>query len=412
MGVSRTHRLRAVALAFALCACAGPLSAQEFTVRGYLDLRAGWAANEDSWVDGGLGKTRFGGDGTFVSGNAALAAHWQLTPALSASAQVQFAPQQHPSLDVLDAYLAYRPVSTTPWRWSLKAGAFFPPISQENDAVGWTSPWTLSPSAIDSWVGEELRTIGVEARLQHRGAQADVEAFGAVFGGNDPAGELLAARGWSLGDLTSGLDARVREPDVYAPRAEAGVPMRYRPFEEIDGRLGWYAGVAVDAPAYGKLTLLRYDNRGDPTREEEFEGHDVYAWHTRFWSLGGQARLGDVVVVAQAMDGSTAFEPAPGLLLDTHFHAGYVLAAWARGAWRPTLRVDLFDLRQLPDTLAAPLDEHGNALTVALNWRPVDRVRVTGEWMRIDSRRDQRTLAGLAPRQLDRQVQLSVRLLF
>ena len=412
MGLSRGSRVRGFALGLALHACAGPLLAQDFSVRGYLDLRGGWSATEDSWVDGGLGKTRFGGDGGFVSGNAALAARWQVTPALSAAAQVQFSPQQHPSVDVLDAYLAYRPVSTTPWRWSAKAGAFFPPISQENDGIGWTSPWTLSPSAIDSWVGEELRTVGVEARLQHRGSVADIEAFGALYGGNDPAGELLAARGWSLGDLTSGLGARVREPDVYAPLAGATVPVRYRPFDDIDGRLGWYAGVAIDAPAYGKLSLLRYDNRGDPTQEEDFDGREVYSWHTRFWSLGGQARAGDVIVAAQAMHGDTAFEPVPGLLLDTRFDAAYLLAARASGAWRPAIRLDVFDLHQRPDTLAAPLSEHGNALTVALNWRPVERVRVTAEWLRVDSSRNQRALAGLAPRQLDRQAQLSLRLLF
>ena len=51
-------------------------------------------------------------------------------------------------------------------------------------------------------------------------------------------------------------------------------------------------------------------------------------------------------------------------------------------------------------------------LTIALNWRPVDWMRVTGEWLRVDSRRDQRSLAGLPPHQIDRQVQLSLRLLF
>ena len=58
-----------------------------------------------------------------------------------------------------------RPVS-----WSVKAGAFFPTISLENDDLGWTSPYTLTPSAINSWIGEELRTIGSEAHaaLRHR----------------------------------------------------------------------------------------------------------------------------------------------------------------------------------------------------------------------------------------------------
>ena len=388
------------------------LQAQDVEVHGFVELRSGWSDDEAAWRDGGLGKTRFGQGDAPVTANAALAARWQITPAMSAVAQAQWVPQQRDAPDVLEAYVAYRPVSTTPWRWSTRAGAFFPPISQENDGIGWTSPWTLSPSAIDSWVGEELRTIGIETRLQHRSATRNVEAFAAIFGGNDPAGELIAARGWSLGDLTSGLNAHVREPDVYAALAEATVPVSYRPFDEIDGRPGWYAGVDVDSQAHGKLVLLRYDNRADPTRSEDVDGRELYAWHTRFWSVGGQTHVGDVTVVAHAMHGSTAFEPAPGLLLQTDFHAGYVLATLQRDAWSPALRFDLFDLRQLPDTLAAPLSEHGHAITFALNWRPVEKLRITGEWLWVDSRRAQRLLEGSDADRLDRQFQLNLRLLF
>ena len=48
----------------------------------------------------------------------------------------------------------------------MKTGAFFPTISLENDDLGWTSPYTLTPSAINSWIGDELRTIGSEAILR------------------------------------------------------------------------------------------------------------------------------------------------------------------------------------------------------------------------------------------------------
>ena len=389
-----------------------PLHAQDFDVHGFVELRSAWPGDETSWRDGGLGKTRFGNEDSRWTANAALAARWQITPALSAVAQAQWVPQQRHSLDVLEAYFAYRPVSTTPWRWSTRVGAFFPPISQENDGVGWTSPWTLSPSAIDSWVGEELRTIGIETRLQRRGANSNVEAFAALFTGNDPAGELLAARGWSLGDLTSGLHADVREPDVYAPLAESQVPVSYRPFDEIDGRLGWYAGVDVDSQAWGKLVLLRYDNRADPTQSEDYDDREVYAWHTRFWSLGGQTQVGDVTVVAQAMHGSTTIEPAPAFVLQTNFRAGYVLATLQHDKWSPAIRFDLFDLQQLPDTLSAPLSEHGHAVTMALNWRPLEKLRVTGEWLWIDSRRAQRPLEGSDADRIDRQFQLNLRLMF
>jgi len=388
--------------------------AQDFEFHGYVDFRAVSPANETSWTDGGLGKSRFG-DGNGLEGRfggAALSATWHFASEWVAVADAQVQSEAHPQVDLLDAYLRFRPVSTTPWRWSAKLGVFFPPISLENDGVGWTSTWTLTPSAINSWVGEELRTVGAEVDVEHRGANSTFEAGAAVFGSNDPAGELLAARGWSLSDLTSGFRASVREPDVYAALIGSDGSTDYRPFDEIDHRLGWYADLSWKSPAYGQLTLLRYDNRADPTRFEIYDERQVFAWHTRFWSLGAKTRVGDVVLIAQAMDGDTAFEPGPGFYLDTKLHAGYLLAGWDLGAWRPALRVDLFSLRQLPDSLDAPLSEHGNAFTFALNWRPRDWLRVTGEVLRIDSTRNQRMLEGLAPRQIDNQVQLSVRLLY
>ncbi len=406
--------IRILASLFLLALLSRNAHAQDVVLHGYLDFRAVLPSDETSWSDGGLGKSRFGGgkDVQAKFGGAVLAATWQPTPALMAVAELQYPTGEHHRLDVLDAYVRYRPVSITPWRWSLKLGAFFPPISLENDGIGWTSPWTLTPSAINSWVGEELRTIGAEARFEHRGTSSTFECAAAVFVNNDPAGELISARGWSLGDLTSGLGSSLREPDVFAPLTDNPAPVGYRPFDEIDHRIGWYANMSWQSPAYGKVTVLRYDNRADPTRYEHYDGREVFAWHTQFWSVGAQTRIDDVVLIAQAMDGSTAFEPAPNFLLDTKFHAGYLLAGWDRGTWNPALRVDLFSLRQLPDFLSHPLSEHGHAFTAALNWRPNDWLRITGEWLRIDSTRNQRILEGLSPRQVDTQLQLSARILF
>ncbi|HEX6612968.1 MAG TPA: hypothetical protein VF022_03770 [Rhodanobacteraceae bacterium] len=402
---------RALVLAI-LMICGGAARAQDFQLHGFLDFRAVSPPGETSWDDGGLGKSRYGnGDGGLHAGAAVLDAHWQVAPVLSAVADLQYQPDEHRHLDVLDAYLRLRPASITPWRWSLKVGAFFAPISLENEGIGWTSLWTLTPSAINSWIGEELRTVGGEFDIEHRGAGTFQAGF-AVFGKNDPAGELLATRGWSLSDLTSGLRASVREPDVYAPLVATEAPVDYRPFDEIDHRPGWYADASWESPAYGKVALLRYDNRADPQRYEHYDDRRVFAWHTRFWSLGARTRIGDVALIAQAMDGDTAFEPVPELYLDTHFRSAFLLAGWERGAWRPALRFDVFSLRQTPSSLPNPLSEHGNALTAALNWRPNDRLRITGEWLRIDSTRDQRTLEGLAPRRIDRQVQLSARVYF
>jgi len=402
-------RSRASALCV-LTALAAPVHADSFDWHGYVDFRAIGSAQQQDWTDGGLGKTRFGGGGATASTGGAFAASVQLGPQWLASGTLQVMPQQRHPVDILDASIRYRPVSTTPWRWSVRMGAFFPPISLENGNIGWTSPWTLTPSAVNTWVGEELRVVGTEVRIERRADTSTLALFGSLFGRNDPAGELLATRGWGMGDLTSGLNASLREPDSVAPLVGTTPPVLYRPFVEIDHRIGWYAGADWDAPAYGKVSLLRYDNRADPTREQDYAGREVYAWHTRFWSLATQSQVGNVVLAAQAMHGATAFEPAPGLLLDTQFNAGYLLLAWGQGAWQPAVRLDLFQTRQLPEWLPDPLSEHGNAATIALNWRPRQHVRVTGELLRVDSTRNQRRLDGASPRQIDTQLQVNVRL--
>jgi hypothetical protein len=404
-------RLRAMPLLM-LCVLCDPAWAQSVVWHGAVDLRAASPGDEWNWNRGGLGKTRFGGDGNDHAVDGALAASLQLTPSLLASAEIQYQSEQRHPLGVLDAFLRYRPVSTTPWRWTTTVGVFFPPISLENTGVGWTSPWTLTPSAINTWVGEELRTVGSEVRLAHRADSNTFELIGAVFGKNDPAGELMAARGWALDDLTSGLNASVREPNVYGSLIGAQGTIWYQPFVEIDHRIGWYAGANWSAPAYGTLSVLRYDNRADPSVYQEYDDRDVFAWHTRFWSVGGRTQIGEVTLLAQAMHGATAIEPQPSLYLDTRFNAGYILAGWEHGNWQPAVRVDWFQTRQSPELPSALLSEHGHAATAALNWRPTRNVRVTGEWLRVDSIRNERLLAGQSARQLQTHVQLSVRLQF
>ena len=405
-------RLAPAIVGCVLAAGAGTVDAQEVRWQGHLDLRAVAAPDEAAWDAGGLGKARFGDDDDgLVLASGVLAATAQLGPDVLASGTVQFVPDHARPLDVLDAWVRYRPVSTTPWRWSVRAGAFWSPISLENEGVGWTSLWTLTPSAIDSWVGEELRTIGAEASLEHRGEAVDVSVFGAVVGWTDRAGELLAARGWGMGDAYSGLGAVLREPDVYAPRARSPVPMEYRPFREIDGRPGWYAGVTREVRDTSRITLLHYDNRARRDSWERYGGHRAFSWDTRFWSAAARRRFGEYVLAGQAMVGNTVFEPQPGMVLDTRFHAGYLLLARDEGEWRPAVRLDLFGTRQRGPT-DAPLDEHGNALAFALNWRPREHLRLTGEVLRIDSTRAQRRLAGLDPHQVEWQVQVAARVYF
>lgn len=391
---------------------AGAVDADDFDVHGYADVRLVCAPDETSWTHGGLGKTRYGdGDDSARFGGAGIAVAWQATPQLLAFADARTQPQFDSTFGLLEAYVRFRPVSVSPWRWSIKAGEFFAPISFENDGTAWTSRWTITPSAINTWVGEELRTFGAEFRLEHRGELNTFEGAVAVFAANDPAGEILAARGWSLSDFVAGVGSRLREPDVYADLIGSVPPRRYNPFLEIDHRVGFYADVDWHSQQFGRASVLYYDNRADPSDFHAFNGGDqLYAWRTHFTSVGAQTELGNATLIAQGIAGSTEIAP-PGFPSETYFSAGYLLAGWNAGAWRPALRIDAFGTRQDPASPAG-LAEHGNAVTFALNWRPVEWLRLTGEALRVESVRDQRLAIGLSPRQSDVQVLLNARILF
>jgi hypothetical protein len=380
--------------------------AQEFHFDAFGDVRAIKEADERSWRDGGLGKFRYGGgDVVPALGEISAIGTAQLLPDLSTYAHLRFEPDQRSAVDVIEAFARYRPVSTTPLRWSVKTGAFFPPISLENQGIGWTSLWTLTPSAINSWVGQELRTIGSEAQFEWRGAEHSFEAQAALFAANDPAGTLLAERGWTFGDRPIGLFDRSRLPDVTL-RPGQTAPAYTMPFQEIDGRPGWYAGAAWRATGYGRLAVLYYDNEADPTAS-----NGEFAWHTNFWSMGAETRVDEITVLAQGMVGTTKFVPA-GRSSVTNFEAAYALVGWERGDWRLAGRFDRFRTSGYAPGGQIDFSETGYAGTVALTWRPTDWLRITGEILTVASSREQRELEGLPRATRGTQAQLALRFFY
>jgi hypothetical protein len=384
--------------------------ADDFRWHGYLDVRATTTDAEPNWMDGGFGKLRWGGaDSALQLGGAALVLQAPFAPAWYAQATVQAQADDGAELELLEAWVRWRPVSTGRWRHALKAGLFFPPVSLENDGVGWTNPHFVTSSVINSWIGEELRSTGVEWRAERRGDIDTFEFAVTVFGGNDTAGELIADRGWALSDRVTGVGGSIRLPDPSAFGAPP--PRRFDPFVDIDRRIGVSGEVTWRRPGFDRLTLLHYDNRADPSAETHYGAHDVYAWRTRFTALGWQREGANHVWLAQALDGDTVIQPSPFFHSRTDYWAAYV--AWARttGAWRPAVRAEAFGTTQLPRFTPADR-EHGHALTAALTWQPQDSWRLTGELIAVRSVRDDRVLVGRAPRQDDVQVQVSWRWFF
>ena len=380
--------------------------ADDLSITGYVDARLIAPTDQKSWLKGGQGKFRYGSGQNF-GGEAILQADWRVTDGLNVIAVGRLEPQTPSIADALETYVRYAPQSEGPFSWSVKAGAFFPTISLENDDLGWASPYTLTPSAINSWIGDEIRTIGSEATLRWNGGSlGTISLIGALTCCNDEAGVLIADRGWAMDDRPFGLFERERVPDATLRIFHAPVPGTTGMFDEIDGIVGWYAGAVWQIPGIAKFTVTRYDNQGDPDVKTARDN----AWRTKFWNFGARTQVGSLVLIAQQMSGYTEIA-GPGFEADTKFQSGFLLASYDLQDWRVSLREDLFQTRRV-GAVNNMWNEDGNATTASISWSPQDWVRLTGELIAMTSRRGEYVAAGMPYNRNDTQIQFDTRFFF
>jgi hypothetical protein len=319
-------------------------------------------------------------------------------------------------VDLTEAYFEHRPIPRSANRQRWKLGWFHGPWSLENTGPAWSSPLTLSASAVNTWIGEEVRPFGAEWSLQRRLGASGVElgAHAAAFFGNDPAGSLLAWKGWSLHDRQSRLTDAL--PLAALPQLQPGAmfPLQdphVEPWHEIDDRAGYYVGFDWRYRRRALVSVAHYDNRADPTDLESGQ----YAWRTRFEQLAAQVELpAGFALLGQWMTGSTVMGPVIVFAhaVDTDFEARYVLLTKLVERHRLSLRYDDFRVR---DRDLVPNDDNsdsGRAWTLAYRYQHTPRWSIGAEWLRITSWHPARQYVGAVPRATERllQVQLSMRL--
>ncbi len=398
---------RILAFALLLLAPVVPaLAGDRLELTGLLDLRVVAADGTTSYLNGGLGRTRFDSEHDGVQlGRLMLAGRFRLTDTVTLNAVAEsYADGDVQPAGFSQAYLDWRPFPTRPVRFRLRAGAFYPPVSLEHRQVGWTSPYTLSTSALNTWIGEEFRVIGTELEARWLGASqgynGDVALVGGVYGWNDGAGTIIADRGWALTDRPSLLLGGLGHSHEHL-------------YTELDGRAGYYAGVAWRHGEALEVRALHYDNRADPGAHNS---RLDFAWETRFTSVGLRYEPTDrVTLMAQHLDGKTYVGPdsAGPNQFALRVQAWYALASYERGPHRVSVRYDHFANRQDrgfdPDYTA---DDAGHALTVAWFERLDEHWEFVAEVLRVRSIFPPRFDFNIGPGVTDRQAQLAVRYWF
>jgi hypothetical protein len=425
MNRARTWTPKLAFLAVVLGAAALPPRAasadDRFKFNLVLEGRVATTPVARSFLDGGLGKTRYGSQPRAVEAKlaqAALLGRFEARPDLTLRVQANVDAEHNfkRRLDLVEAVVRYAPALTDALSLDIRAGLFFPTISLENIDPAWLSPYTTSFSAINAWIGEEVRNLGVEAGPSFRIGEVQARLFGAFTRGNDPNGTLLAWRGFALHDRVSGFGDRLPLPDLASFKREdlfPDQPREVQPWREVDQKWTWSAGLAVTHEKY-RLKLLYQPKTASPGA---FDGQQ-YAWRTGYWAAGAARSFGPVEVLVQGLGGETRMGVVPGHenAVAARFESLYLLATWlaaADGRHRATVRYDAFRVQDRDDFMIEDAnDESGTAWTFAYTFSPNGRHRLTAELLHVDSTRTNRHDLGLAPRAIEILGTLSWRISF
>lgn len=380
------------------CAAQSAITADDgfdpsFTFFGQADVRLATASGARSSFDGGFGKFRFGDiQGGTASNDLRLteisaSVRSQLTSSLTAQATVQYNPDAGQEVDLVEAFIRWRPLSLSRTRFSLKAGAVFPRISLENTGRAWSNVYTLTNSAANTWIAEEFRPVGIEGTLQYRADDYDMFVTVGAFFANDRSGVALAFRGFTLNAQKVGLWGDLPISDLPPGRIDA----TNRPFVEADDRPGFSLGLQWKHRIYGELSIYAADNRGDTT----VVSNSGRLWRTRFINMAAERKFSDKWSIGtQAMYGDTVTNPTgvEAIIVGTRFFSVSALIARDIGKKiRLALRAEHFDQQDISTSTTTPdLDEVGSAITTAGTFKVSKRITLLAEWVHSNAKRHEK----------------------
>ena len=391
----------------------------EYKVHGVLDIRATSANTLTSYLDGGYGKfsSHNGENISLAQAGAELVIDWDMGLSGHVIAN-SYSDENDTALGLTEAFVKYRSLpNNAGYRWQSKTGIFYPEISLENNAFAWASRNTLNSSAINTWIGEEIRVLGSELALTRLGkfndSDFDFTLAGTAFVNNDPAGALLSWHGWTVGNRQtlwteskkiSDFPARLPGYDLNGQAAKSD------PFLELDDNWGFHIRSKIKFHQKGQIAVGYYDNQATPYMVENGQ----YGWRTRFTHIGLSWRLAQAIELsAQYLVGDTLMQsPMRMDVVNNDYASGYIAVSKRINKHRATLRLEEFSVTDNDQTIGDNNNEYGKSATINYTYRYSKPWLLSVEYNWINSQRQARMYVGQPVKLLERQWQLAARYFF
>ncbi|MEC4724704.1 hypothetical protein HWQ46_03975 [Shewanella sp. D64] len=401
-----------------LCLFSSITMAVEHKVSGIVDVRASYTDGITSYVDAGLGKFRFNPDGqvSLAQGGLSYQIDWE-NPLSAHVVANAYWDGVRDNIGLTEAYLKYKGL---PWsnglRLSVKLGILYPDISMENIATAWSSPYTLTYSNINSWIGEEVRHIGGQFSLEHLGkfsdSSHDFKLVAELFQNNDTTGAMLSWHGWTNSSRQTLWQEKL--PLSALPSLDGGSltdqAKESDPFLELDDHLGYHVKAQWRLQSLGRVELGYYDNDVDTSVVKEGQ----YTWLTQFGHIGTKWRLPyHIELIAQYIKGDTSMHsPSGSKVVDNGYESGFILLSHRWQRHRVSFRFEHFNVTDNDLTLDDDNREQGKAVTLSYGYQLRKGWFLQAEYNRIDSTRPARQAQGYDKDLIEEQWQLASRYYF
>lgn len=395
------------------------VSALESKVNGIIDYRFAHSDTSNSYRQGGVGKFGTDNGGQAYLGQAGLQWILEWDSGLSFHSVANgYLDGEDNGLGITETFFKYRGIpSESGNRLQSRVGLFYPAISLENKAFAWASKNTLNSSTLNTWIGEEIRLLGVELGWTRLGklndSNYDLSFTASGFFNNDPTGALLAWHGWTSSSRQTVWGEKRKIPPLEARKPGyklAPQAAESDPFLELDDRPGYHLQTQVRWARKGEVSLGYYDNNA----QTNIVVNGQYTWRTRFYYAGARWLLPNKLELsAQYMTGDTLMNDVYGnAVVDNDYSSAYIMLSKRWNKHRLTGRLEEFSVTDKDQTVGDNNDEYGKAATLNYTYRYSKPVFLSVEHNWINSDRPGRVYSGQPVSREERQLLFAVRYFF